>query len=93
VVAQHLERQRLTGAAQLDALVGNVTHQAPLGELLDHARGRRRRDVQPLGERVRGHGLALATALEGVDRLHIVLHRLGVLGVRGHQTVTRRLVA
>jgi hypothetical protein len=93
VVAQHLQRERLAVAAQLDALVGDVAHQPAIGELLDHARHGGRGDAHTRGERRGGHGLALAAALKGVDRLDVVLHRLGVVDARSHQIATRRDVA
>ena len=72
VVADHLERHARALGGQLHAPVGHVLHQPELVELADHARRRGRRDVQPLGQRVRADGAAGALG-ELVDRLGVVL--------------------
>ena len=73
VVAQHLERGSRAARRQHDAVVRLVLDQAQRVELLDHARHGRGRDVQPVGERLRGHGAAGGRA-DLLDRLQVVLH-------------------
>ena len=83
VVAQHLERDLLAVVRELHAAVRDVLDQALVGELLDHPGGRRGRDLQAIREVVGRDRLARAV-LQRVDRLRVVLDRLG----RAHQTAT-----
>ena len=95
VVAQHLERDPASGFGEHHAAVGDVLDQPPLVEPLEHRRDRGRRDPEPLREVVGPHRRAVGAALQRVDRLRVVLDRLGVAvgGSRGHQTLTSRPVA
>ena len=72
VVAQHLERDAHALGGQPHALVGHVRDEPELVELADHSRGRRRRDIETLGQSVGRHGPARALT-ELVDRLGVVL--------------------
>src|SRR5262245_50508794 len=91
-MTDHLEREALAGRGQLHALVRLVADEAEPVELLDHARRRRRRDAQPLGEGVR-RDRALA-ALDRVDRLGVVLDRFAdVAAPRRHHALTSSPVA
>jgi hypothetical protein len=74
VMADHLQRDQLTGLGQGDPTVGLVSHEPELAQALDHARGGRRRDAEALGERVGTDG-PIAAVLERVDRLAVVLDR------------------
>ena len=84
---------RRPSLGQRHAAVGLVLDQAELAEALDHARGRRRRDAEALGERVRADRLAVA-ALERVDRLRVVLdagERIGCRVLACHTEIMVRL--
>jgi len=59
MAAQHLGRQPLTGRGELNTAVRGMVDQAQLGELLDHARRRRRSHAKPVGEPVHRHRRAL----------------------------------
>ncbi len=74
VVADYLERDAAARVGQLDAVVGLVDHEPELAEALDHSRGRRGGDAQPVGERVGADG-PVAALLQRVDRLRVVLDR------------------
>ena len=98
VVADDLQRDLLARRAQRDPVVGLVLDQAHLGHPLQHRRNGPRRDAEALGQR-RGADRAAASPGERVDRLRVVLDRLGVgdpaiapdvrMRAGGHQTVTR----
>jgi len=74
VMADHLECDPLARLSQARALVGLVLEQVEYGELLDHRRGRRRRDTLVASER--GDGRTTSGLLELVDPLQVVLDRL-----------------
>jgi hypothetical protein len=92
VVAQHLEREALALDGEPRPVVGGVFGQAAFGELLDHHRGRRGGDPEPLGEIVGVYRSARIAALECVDRLGVVFDRLR-RGVRSTAAIRRSPVA
>jgi hypothetical protein len=77
-MAQHLERHRLPASRQHDAVVRLVLDQPQRVQLLDHPGHRRRRDAQPVGQRLRGDRTAGGRA-DLVDRLEVILHGGGDL--------------
>lgn len=76
VMANHLERNPLTGLGQGDPAVGLMGDQSELSETLDHARSRRRRDTEAVSEGISAHR-PIAPSLKRVDRLAVVLNRGG----------------
>ncbi len=74
VVAHHLERHAPPVLGQEHPVVGLVDHEPELAEALDHSRGRRGGDAQPVSERVGADG-PVAALLQRVDRLRVVLDR------------------
>ena len=81
VVADHLKRDALPGARQHHSLVEGVLDQPHLVEPLQHRRRGRRSDRDPLRQ-LTGEDRALALLGEGVDRLRVVLDRLGLRPLR-----------
>ena len=79
VVADHLERDLFPGRGQDDPLVEGVLDQADLVEPLQHRGRGRGGDAEAVGE-LAGQHRALALPRERVDRLRVVLDRLGVGG-------------
>ncbi len=75
VVAEHLQRHPATVVGQPDTAIGLVANQALLGEPLDHARDRRRPDIETNRE-IPGGDRADAVAKEK-DLLEIILLRRG----------------
>ena len=76
VVADHLQRHRLTGRRQGRAPVAVVADQAKLGQAVQHLRRRGRRHPKPFGELVGTHRPMGARA-ELVKGLQVVLLGLG----------------
>ena len=81
MVAHDLERDALAGAREADPVIGRVADEPELIEALQHRRHRRGRDAEAGRERG-GADRALAVVLERVDRLRVVLDRLGGRGTR-----------
>jgi hypothetical protein len=73
VAAQRTKGHAATGGGEPHAVIGGVRREPQLVEALDHRGRRARRDAEPLGELVVAHWL-VAAALEGVDRLRVVLN-------------------
>src|SRR5919108_1788137 len=74
-MAQDLERDPPALLGQLHALVRRMRDELERAQLLHHARRRGGRDAEAGGKRVR-RDPAVATLLERVDRLGVVLDRL-----------------
>jgi hypothetical protein len=78
VAAQRAQRGAAPRVGEPHAAVALVLEQPLLGEPPHHAAHARRRDAEALGERVRR--CDAAAPLQVVDRLQVVLDRLGQLG-------------
>ena len=75
VVANHLDRDPLARSGETNALVGRVFDEVERRQLLDHLARRPRCDALLPGER--GDRDARFALLELVDRLQVVLDRVG----------------
>ena len=76
-MADHLERNLLSAVGEEGTAIGLVADQAHLVHALQHRGDRPGRHAKPLGERRRRHR-AIAALRERVERLGVVLDRLGV---------------
>ena len=63
MVAHHLERDASPVVGQRHAAVGRVVDETELAEPFDHARRGRRRDAEPLGDRVRADATPSVVAI------------------------------
>ena len=85
VPADHLQRQPLAGLGQAGSFIGGIRRQARLGEGLEHAGDRARRDGERLRQLAGTHGAAgLAPGGDQRDRLDVVLD-----GQTGHDSKLR----
>ena len=76
VPADDLQRQPLAGLGQAGSLVGGIRRQARLGEGLEHAGDRARRDGQRLRQLAGADGAAgIAAGGDQRDRLDVILDR------------------
>src|SRR5580704_8616427 len=87
---QRTQRNPLPFVGQSSAMVWFIVNQTRVGEPAHHARHRRRRDAEAVGEIGRGDAL-VPRALELVDRLEAVLNGLRVRGHLNNRIKSQRL--